>query len=143
MELFRRKDSLDIDTRAAPTPPYEQPHSAVFSLLLLEQSTVLRGADTTGIDSISVSTPASSNIPATTTSNDQVASALVQAGRSSAVTSTTISCIILGVVVIVIFMLLALMFFIKRSNRGKREAGTPIHGLEMRAVTERARFDRS
>jgi cobalamin biosynthesis Mg chelatase CobN len=143
MDLFRKKDGLDVDTRAAPTPPYEQTHGALRSLLLVEHSTVLRGAYTTDAERISASTTASSNAPATTTNDDSVASALARAGRSSAVTSAAIMSIILGVIMVVIFMLLVLMFCIKRSGRERREAATPTHGLEMRTVTERVRPEKS
>jgi hypothetical protein len=143
MDLFRRKSSLDVDTHAAPTPPYEQTHGAFRSLLLVEHSTILRGASTTGADSISASTTASSNAPASTTNDDSVASALARAGRSSVVTSTAIMSIILGGIVVVIFMLLVLMFCIKRSKRERRVAATPTDGTEMRTVIERARAEKS
>jgi cobalamin biosynthesis Mg chelatase CobN len=143
MDLFRRKDSLDVDTHAAPTPPYEQTYGALSSLLLVEYSTVLRGAYTTGTERISASTITSSNAPTTTTDDDSVASALARAGRSSAVTSTAIIYIILGVILVVIFMLLVWMFCIKRSKHKRREPTTPTHGLEMRTATERAKVDAS
>jgi hypothetical protein len=141
MNLFR-SESLDVDTRAPPTPPSHLTDSAIHGLLVEEYSTSLRSVHTTEQDSRITDSKAHTAALSASTIVDSDSSASAQTEHLSGLSGTAILCIILGGIVAVVLLPFLLLFFVKRNKHKNQEKESLGQALEMGGGTDRARKPR-